>query len=80
MEPTYSWPVTDLTEAWNATATKLPPGWRLDGLRCTSTGLGPEQRGDAWRAVAVAADGTTIEGLGEDPVRALDDLLLKVPP
>ena len=71
--------MTDLTEAWNAAATKLSPGWRLDGLRCTSTGLGPEQRGDAWRAVAVADDGMTIARVGVDPDRALDDLLLKVP-
>lgn len=71
--------MTDLTEAWGATATKLPPGWILDGLRCTSTGLGPEQRGDAWRAVAVGPNGTVIEGLAEGPVQALADLLLRVP-
>jgi len=31
----------------------MPLGWHLDSLRCTSTGLAPEQRSDRWVAVAV---------------------------
>lgn len=64
-----------ILHAWNAAAEQLPPGWSLDGIRCTSTGLAPGERGDRWRALAVGADGATIEAEAADPEAALDELL-----
>lgn len=61
--------------AWKAAAEQLPPGWSLDGIRCTSTGLSPGERGDRWRAVAVNADGRSLEATADDPEGALDELL-----
>ena len=31
---------------WAEVEEQLPPGWRLDGLRCASTGLTPEERSE----------------------------------
>jgi hypothetical protein len=41
-----------LAAAYRATEAALPEGLRLDGLCCASTGLGPEERSDEWRALA----------------------------
>jgi hypothetical protein len=49
--------VEDLTRAWREAEGQLPNGWRLDGLRCASTSLRPEDRSGDWIAVAVNADG-----------------------
>jgi hypothetical protein len=63
-----------LTAAYRATEAALPAGWQLDGLRCASTGLGPEERSDKWRALARGPAGATVEGRGDDPLLALADL------
>ena len=35
-----------LSQAWMAAEASLPPGWRLEGVTCASTGLQAEQRSD----------------------------------
>jgi len=50
----------------------------LDGIRCTSTGLSPEQRGEGWRALAAGPAGESIEGTGADAVAALVDLSRRI--
>jgi len=64
----------DLTEAWNETQARLPLGWTLDGLRCASTGLRPEERSDDWIAVAAGPDGERTEHRSSDPLAALAGL------
>jgi hypothetical protein len=66
--------VTALTDAWNGAASALPPGWRLEGLRCTSTGLRPSQRGDDWIAEACGPDEACIRVESSDPHQALASL------
>lgn len=41
-----------LSGACLAARDRLPDGWQLEGLRCGSTVLTPEQRCDDWVAVA----------------------------
>lgn len=60
-----------LTDVWNATEAALPAGWRLEGLRCTSTGLTPEQRGDRWVAEACGPAGACVTVESGQPERAL---------
>lgn len=67
-----------LVRAWRAASERLPAGWRLDGMRCTSTGLAPGERGERWRAVAARADGSMIEAVADDPLEALDELVRQV--
>lgn len=67
-----------LVRAWTAAAVALPPGWTLDGIRCTSTGLAPADRGDRWRAVALGPSGASIEAAADDPDGALRELLRSV--
>lgn len=50
----------------------------MDGIRCTSTGLSPEQRGEGWRALAAGPAGESIEGTGADAVAALVDLSRRI--
>ena len=64
----------DVTAMWMAVETVLPDGWRLDSLRCASTGLGEGERSPDWRAVAEGPGGETREGQGGDPTTALRDL------
>lgn len=64
----------DLTAAWNVTQGRLPEGWTLDGLRCASTGLEPEQRSEDWIAVAVGPAGDEREYRAADPLAALAGL------
>ena len=68
----------DLVSAWAAAETALPSGWRLDGLRCTSTGLDAAQRSDGWRAVAIGPDGEEIVTDADDPADALLKLAVQV--
>ena len=51
--------------AWAGAQAALRPGWRLDGLRCASTGSAPELHSELWRAVAVAPSGKEISGEGK---------------
>lgn len=73
-------PDDELARAWRLTAASLPDGWRLDGIRCTSTGLAAEQRGTRWRAVAIGPDDATLEGEGDGPLDALGDLRARAAP
>ncbi len=61
----------DLSRAWAEVQAGLPAGWSLDGLRCASTGLGPDQRSDDWIAVAVGPGAVVREARANDPVAAL---------
>ena len=63
-----------MTDAWNAAAAALPPGWRLQGLRCTSTGLAPEERDDRWLAEACGPDGACVRLEHSEPEAALAEL------
>ncbi len=67
-----------LVRAWTAAAGALPPGWSLDGIRCTSTGLTPAERGDRWRAVALGPGNVTVEAAADAPEGALRELLRSV--
>ena len=63
--------VDDLTRAWREAEEHLPKGWHLDGLRCASTSLRPEDRSEDWIAVAVNADGEERQHRASDPLAAL---------
>lgn len=67
-----------LTDAWNAAHAALPAGWRLEGLRCTSTGLAPEQRGDRWLAEACGPNDACVKVEREEPEQALAELATEV--
>lgn len=67
-----------LTEAWNTTQAALPAGWRLEGLRCTSTGLAPDQRGNQWMAEACGPEGACVKVESCEPEEALAALTEKL--
>jgi len=67
-----------LTEAWHTAQAALPPGWRLEGLRCTSTGLAPDQRGDQWMAEACGPEGACLKVESDEPEQALAALIAKL--
>jgi hypothetical protein len=71
-------PADELGRRYLALQQSLPAGWLLDGVRCASSGLEPDQRSDAWQAVARAADGVSITGSGLTAFAALDDLQARV--
>lgn len=60
-----------LSAAWAEAQARLPHGWSLDGLRCASTGLSPDQRSDDWIAVAVGPDSAEREARAGGPIEAL---------
>ena len=64
-----------LADAWRRAQERLPVGWRLDGLRCGSTGLTPEQRSDDWLAGATGPDGAQRTFHAADPFDALVGLV-----
>ena len=68
----------EIAALYAETEAALPTGWSLDGLRCESIGLAPAQRSADWRAVARAPDGRTVEGHGQDPRAAIEDLRRRV--
>jgi hypothetical protein len=70
--------MTTLTDAWHSAASALPAGWRLEGLRCSSTGLSPSQRGDDWIAEACGPDDACIRIQSSDPQDALATLTRKL--
>ena len=60
-----------LNRAWDEAASSLPVGWRIEGVTCTSSGLGPAQRDDRWRATGVGPAGEHVEAEADSPVGAL---------
>ena len=68
----------DLGAASREAEALLPAGWRLDGLRCASTGLRLEDRSEDWIAVAVAAAGTEVQHRAASPEAALRGLPARV--
>ena len=64
----------DLSGVWAEVEERLPPGWRLDGLRCASTSLAPADRSEEWVAVVVGPAGETRTNHAADPVDALRGL------
>lgn len=66
--------MADIQEAWEAAQAATPSGWRLEGLRCTSTGLAPDQRGDRWLAEACGPAGACVRVEDAEPDRALHRL------
>lgn len=62
-------------DTWAIVQTALPDGWVLDGLRCASTGLTPEERSEEWMAVAVGPAGQKRTHRAPDAVVALEGLL-----
>ena len=64
----------DLSVAWAEAQAGLPDGWTLEGLRCASTGLRPDQRSDDWIAVAVGPDSVERSARARDPIEALSAL------
>ena len=69
---------TDLSLVWAEVEGQLPPGWRLDGLRCASTGLAPEDRSEDWVAVAIGPGDETRTCRAADPGDALRGLTMVV--
>lgn len=67
-----------LGEAWRRAQEALPTGWQLDGLRCASDGLAPDQRSDDWIAVALGPDGEERRMRASDPFAALDGLVASI--
>ena len=64
----------DLTDVWKEVQTQLPDGWILDGLRCASTGIRPEDRSDDWVAYATSPNGTSVTHRAATAVEALRGL------
>ena len=64
-----------LSAAWSSAQARLPAGWQLDGLRCASTGLTPEERSDDWVAAATGPDGMQRTFQAADPFGALMGLV-----
>lgn len=64
--------------AWARAQRDLPPDWRLDSLRCASTGLDIDQRSERWRAIGHGPGGATEEVEDADPVAALNSLVERV--
>lgn len=65
---------TDLSRVWAEVEEQLPSGWRLDGLRCASTGLAPEDRSEDWVAVAIGPGDETRSCRAAEPHEALRGL------
>lgn len=63
------------TLAWAAVQNAMPAGWRLDSVRCASTGLDAAQRSDRWRAIADGPGAAIEEVEAADPVAALTLLI-----
>ena len=68
----------DLARMYRRTEAALPAGWRLEGLRCASTGLAMDQRSDEWHAVAHGPNGGELIGRGIEPAAALADLAARI--
>lgn len=64
----------DLARVWAEVEERLPPGWRLDGLRCASTSLAPEDRSEEWVAVAIGPADETRRFRAANPDDALRGL------
>ena len=64
----------DMSRVWAEVEEQLPTGWRLDGLRCASTGLTPEERSEEWVAVAIGPEGETRTCQAAEPDLALRGL------
>ena len=62
----------DLAELWRHAAVVMPDGWRLDALRCASTGLEPDQRSDDWTAIAVGPEGEERSATAATPTAAIE--------
>jgi len=63
-----------LTAAWTTAEATLPAGWRLDSLRCASSGLEPDQRSTDWIAVAVGPGDAERTFRARDALSALSGL------
>jgi hypothetical protein len=63
---------------WTALNARLPAGWTLDSLRCTSTSLRPEDRSDDWVAVALGPDGQEQRFRASDPLAPVDGLAARL--
>ncbi|HEX3219017.1 MAG TPA: hypothetical protein VHU77_03150 [Candidatus Limnocylindria bacterium] len=48
---------TPITDAWASVEASLPQGWFLEGIRCASSGLSPDQRSERWVAEACGPAG-----------------------
>lgn len=62
----------ELSAKWSETQARLPNGWKLEGLRCASASLRPEDRSDDWIAVAIGPDGQETSARAADPISALN--------
>lgn len=70
-----------LTDYWNRADAAKPLGWRLEGLRCASTGLVPEQRSDRWLAEACGPQGECLKreaGSAQDALISLTEELKRL--
>ena len=68
---------TDLSRVWAEVEEQLPAGWRLDGLRCASTGLAPANRSEDWVAVAIGPGGEQLSYRAAEPDEALRGLVIE---
>ena len=69
---------TDLSRVWAEVEEQLPAGWRLDGLRCASTGLAPADRSEDWVAVAIGPGGEQLTCRAAEPDDALRGLWVEM--
>lgn len=60
-----------IAEHYRRTAAALPAGWRLDGLRCASTGLDAALRSERWIAEACGPLGECLRLEAATPEGAL---------
>lgn len=64
-------PRQTISNLYVRTAHALPDGWVLEGLRCTSEGLRPEQRRDGWLVEACGPAGDCVKIEAPSPAEAL---------
>ena len=67
-----------IAEHYRRTAEALPAGWRLDGLRCASTGLAVALRSERWIAEACGPLGECLRLEAATPEDALHRLAAAV--
>jgi hypothetical protein len=64
----------EIADRYRETVRALPTGWRLEGLRCASSGLDPELRSERWIAEACGPNGECFQLEEESPHHALRTL------
>ena len=63
-----------LTRSWSAAQGRLPDGWRVEALRCASSGPSTDSGSADWTATAVGPAGEERSYRADDAISALEGL------